>query len=74
MSRESAAKATYWAAPVAGAGGRVLVEKLGATGKAQHIAVSMLNGQKTTCLRPVQLTPPFIFGLFRELKRTHPMH
>uniref|UniRef100_A0AAV1TKJ4 Coronin n=1 Tax=Peronospora matthiolae TaxID=2874970 RepID=A0AAV1TKJ4_9STRA len=41
-----AASATYWAAPIVGAGGPVLVEKLGATGKAQHGAVSVLNGQK----------------------------
>ncbi|CAI5731121.1 unnamed protein product [Hyaloperonospora brassicae] len=41
-----AANATYWAAPIAGAGGPVLIEKLGSTGKAQHDAVSVLNGQK----------------------------
>ena len=34
--------------------------------------MSVLNEQKTTCLRPGQLIPPFIFGLFRKLKQTHP--
>ncbi|KUF93883.1 Signal recognition particle receptor subunit beta [Phytophthora nicotianae] len=41
-----AANATFWAAPIAGAGGPVLVEKLGATGKAQHRAAPVINGQK----------------------------
>ncbi|KAE9355517.1 hypothetical protein PF008_g4027 [Phytophthora fragariae] len=41
-----AANSTYWAAPIAGAGGPVLVEKLGATGKAQHGAAPVINGQK----------------------------
>ncbi|KAG2788527.1 hypothetical protein JG687_00008197 [Phytophthora cactorum] len=41
-----AANATFWAAPIAGAGGPVLVEKLGATGKAQHGAAPVVNGQK----------------------------
>ncbi|KAG6614630.1 coronin-like protein [Phytophthora cinnamomi] len=41
-----AANATFWAAPIAGAGGPVLVEKLGATGKAQHGAAPVINGQK----------------------------
>ncbi|RLN91563.1 hypothetical protein BBJ28_00007931 [Nothophytophthora sp. Chile5] len=41
-----AANSTFWAAPVAGAGGPVLVEALGATGKAQNGAAPVLNGQK----------------------------
>ncbi|GMF44262.1 unnamed protein product [Phytophthora fragariaefolia] len=41
-----AANSTFWAAPIAGAGGPVLVEKLGATGKAQHGAAPVINGQK----------------------------
>ncbi|CAH0478989.1 unnamed protein product [Peronospora belbahrii] len=41
-----AANATFWAAPIAGAGGPVLVETLRATGKAQHGAVPVINGQK----------------------------
>ncbi|KAL4132981.1 hypothetical protein PRIC2_003309 [Phytophthora ramorum] len=41
-----AANATFWAVPIAGAGGPVLVEKLGATGKAQHGVTPVINGQK----------------------------
>ncbi|KAL3669032.1 hypothetical protein V7S43_006317 [Phytophthora oleae] len=41
-----AANATFWATPIAGAGGPVLVEKLDATGKAQHGATPVINGQK----------------------------
>ncbi|KAG7400493.1 Coronin-2B [Phytophthora boehmeriae] len=41
-----AANATFWAAPIAGTGGPVLVESLGATGKARHGAAPVLNGQK----------------------------
>ncbi|CAH0493830.1 unnamed protein product [Peronospora farinosa] len=41
-----AANATFWATPIAGAGGPVLVETLGATGKAQHGTVPVINGQK----------------------------
>ena len=70
--RAIAANPTYWAVPVVGAGGPVLVEKLGATGKAQHGAVLVLKGQKTASLRPGHLTPPFSFEFFRELKQTHP--
>ena len=50
MSRAIAADATFWAAPIDGACGPVRVEKLGATGGAQHGAVSVFNGQKSTCL------------------------
>ena len=70
-SRAIAAYTAYWAAPIVGAGGPVLVKKLGTTRKTQHGAVSVLNGQKTTCLLPGQLTPPFSFELFREVKKTH---
>ncbi|EEY61174.1 coronin-like protein [Phytophthora infestans T30-4] len=41
-----AANATFWAAPIAGAGGPVLVEKLDANGKARHGAAPVINGQK----------------------------
>jgi len=41
-----AANASFWAAPITGAGGPVLVETLGATGKAQHGAAPVINGQK----------------------------
>ncbi|CAI5719944.1 unnamed protein product [Peronospora destructor] len=41
-----AANATFWAVPIAGAGGPVLVETLGATGKAQHGTAPVINGQK----------------------------
>ncbi|RMX67410.1 hypothetical protein DD238_003289 [Peronospora effusa] len=41
-----AANATFWATPIAGAGGPVLVETLGATGKAQHGTAPVINGQK----------------------------
>ena len=41
-----AANATFWAAPIAGAGGPVLVETLEATGKAQHGTAPVINGQK----------------------------
>ncbi|KAL7694490.1 putative coronin, WD40/YVTN repeat-like-containing domain superfamily [Plasmopara halstedii] len=41
-----AANAVFWAAPIAGAGGPVLVEKLGATGKAQHGKATVINGHR----------------------------
>ncbi|KAG1701119.1 hypothetical protein DVH05_011360 [Phytophthora capsici] len=41
-----AANTTFWAAPIAGAGGPVLVEKIDAAGKAQHGAAPVINGQK----------------------------
>lgn len=41
-----AANATFWAAPIGGAGGPVLVEKLAAKGKAQHGSAPVINGQK----------------------------
>ncbi|GMF64499.1 unnamed protein product [Phytophthora lilii] len=40
------ANTKFWAAPIAGAGGPVLVEKLDATGKARHGAAPVINGQK----------------------------